>query len=96
MRTERRLGPPDGMAGVQHRPGQGWHSLRRKFASEYRDVPLKVLCDLGGWKSPETILMCYQHTDLDALRQHQAVRSRFGEAGPMDSKGTVRQDGRKS
>ena len=24
------------------------------------DLPLKVLCELGGWKTAETVLQCYQ------------------------------------
>ena len=29
------------LAGLEPKPGRGWHSLRRKFAM---DLPLKVLC----------------------------------------------------
>lgn len=49
--------------------GLGWHALRRQFASEHMDEPLKVLCELGGWKDPQTVLRCYQHPDQDALRE---------------------------
>ena len=28
----------------------GWHSLRRKFTNELRDLNLKDLAALGGWK----------------------------------------------
>lgn len=38
----------------------GWHALRRKFASELKHIPLKDLCELGGWRSAQTILTCYQ------------------------------------
>lgn len=37
-------------AEVSHVRGRGWHSLRRKFATELKHVPLKDLCLLGGWK----------------------------------------------
>ena len=35
------------LAGLAPKRGRGWHSLRRKFASDLMDLPLKVLCDLG-------------------------------------------------
>lgn len=38
-------------AGIPKRPGLGWHSLRRKFATELRAAPLRDLVDLGGWKA---------------------------------------------
>ena len=50
------------LAGLEPRRGRGWHSLRRKFASDLMDQPLKVLCELGGWKTAKTILQCYQRT----------------------------------
>jgi hypothetical protein len=37
-------------------------------------VPLKDLCALGGWKSPETVLTCYQQAD--AVTMQQALESR--------------------
>ena len=48
-------------AGMEPKRGRGWHSLRRKFASDLIGLPLKVLCDLGGWKEARTVLRCYQH-----------------------------------
>ena len=55
-------------AGLEPKRGRGWHSLRRKFATDLMDLPLKVLCDLGGWKEAQTVLRCYQHTDEVQLR----------------------------
>ena len=55
-------------AGLEPKRGRGWHSLRRKFASDLMGLPLKVLCDLGGWKEAQTVLRCYQHTDEVQLR----------------------------
>ena len=40
-----------------------------KFASDLMDLPLKVLCELGGWKTAETVLQCYQRPDEDRLRK---------------------------
>ncbi len=64
------------LAGLPHVKGQGWHSLRRKFATELKDTPLKDLCYLGGWKSPQTLLACYQRPDEDTMRQALEQRRR--------------------
>ena len=56
------------LAGLELKPGRGWHSLRRKFASDLMDQPLKVLCELGGWRNPQTVLRCYQRPDAGQLR----------------------------
>ena len=36
------------LAGFERRQGRGWHSVRRKFATDLMHAPLKVLCKLGG------------------------------------------------
>ncbi len=54
--------------------GRGFHSLRRKFATEMKHAPLKDLCHLGGWKSPTTVVTVYQQPD--AATQFDALRSR--------------------
>ena len=38
----------EALAGLDHDKRWGWHSLRRKFATELKHIPLKDLCDLGG------------------------------------------------
>jgi hypothetical protein len=47
-------------AEIARIPGRGWHSLRRKFATEMKATSLKDLCALGGWNDHNTILKCYQ------------------------------------
>jgi integrase len=59
----------EALAELKPKRGRGWHSLRRKFASDLMHKPLKVLSELGGWKNPQTILICYQHPDQDQLRE---------------------------
>ena len=54
--------------------GRGWHSLMRKFATDLMDLPLRVLCELGGWKTAQTVLQCYQRADEGQLRK--ALKSR--------------------
>jgi hypothetical protein len=67
-------------AGLAHISRLGWHALRRKFASELKRTPLRDLCELGGWKSPSTVLKCYQQPDeatmRDALRLRQVIATR--------------------
>jgi len=65
-------------AGLEPKRGRGWHSLRRKFASDLMDEPLKVLCELGGWKTAKTVLQCYQKADEAQLRKALANRRRVG------------------
>ena len=65
-------------AGLEPKRGRGWHSLRRKFASDLMDEPLKVLCELGGWKTAKTVLQCYQKADEAQLRAALANRQRVG------------------
>ncbi|MDE0082098.1 MAG: site-specific integrase [Gammaproteobacteria bacterium] len=57
------------LAGLEPARGRGWHALRRKFASDLMDQPLKVLCELGGWKTAQTMLQCYQQADQRRLRE---------------------------
>ena len=64
------------LAGLEPKPGRGWHSLRRKFASDLMDQPLKVLCQLGGWKTAKTVLRCYQRADEGQLRKALEDRCR--------------------
>ena len=64
------------LAGLEPKHGRGWHSLRRKFASDLMDQPLKVLCELGGWKTAQTVLQCYQRADEGQLRNALEHRRR--------------------
>ena len=65
------------VAGLGRKRGRGWHSLRRKFASDLMDLPLKVLCELGGWKEAQTVLRCYQQADTGQLRKALESRPRL-------------------
>ena len=64
------------LAALEPKPGRGWHSLRRKFASDLMDQPLKVLCELGGWREAKTVLQCYQRADEAQLRNALENRRR--------------------
>ena len=69
----------EALAGLEPKRGRGWHSLRRKFASDLMNQPLKVLCELGGWKTAQTVLQCYQRADegqlRKALKERRVIRS---------------------
>ena len=64
------------MAGLPNGERYGWHSLRRKFATELRNTNLRDLCDLGGWKSIQTVLSCYVRPDENAQRKALKERPR--------------------
>jgi integrase len=66
----------EALAGVLHGAGLGWHSLRRKFATDLMGSPLKVLCAIGGWKDAQTVLTCYQRADEASMREALATRQR--------------------
>lgn len=66
-------------ANLPVEPGRGWHSLRRKFATELKNAPLRDLQALGGWKDPMTIVKCYQKPDdvtmAEALKNRTPLRA---------------------
>ena len=66
----------EALAGLERKCGRGWHSLRRKFASDLMNQPLKVLCELGGWRTAQTVLQCYQRPDEDRLKKALDERRR--------------------
>ncbi len=76
-------------APVARIPGRGWHSLRRKFATELKNVPLPDLCYLGGWKDPQTVLTCYQQPDArtltTALKQRRPLDIRQATPARIDT-----------
>ena len=74
------------LAGLEPKRGRGWHSLRRKFASDLMHQPLKVLCELGGWRTAKTVLQCYQRADEVQLRT--ALESRRRVYPQIQSAGT--------
>jgi len=56
-------------AGIEHRKRMGWHSLRRKFATDLQEESLKLLCELGGWNCSQTVIKCYQSAPKQQKRQ---------------------------
>lgn len=72
-------------AGVEPKAGRGWHSLRRRFATEMMNEPLAVVCELGGWKDHETVLKCYQRPDQNDLRAALERRAGALKVPPTDT-----------
>ena len=62
------------IAGVKLPQRARWHSLRRKFATELKDMSLKDLSYLGGWKDTNTLLTCYQQPDETVMLEGLANR----------------------
>lgn len=69
------------LADLEPVEGLGWHGLRRQWADEHREAPLKDLADLGGWKTPRTITEVYQGRDFDSMREVQEKRKEVRGAG---------------
>lgn len=61
--------------------GRGWHSLRRKFATELKGVPLTDVAQLGGWKSVQTLLTCYTQPDEVTMRSALERRGTLTDRG---------------
>lgn len=80
------------LLGAEVQPGMRWHSLRRKLATDHKDGSLKVLCELGGWKSAHTVLECYQQADVESQRAMQA--NRHQPTPPTDTSGPIVANGR--
>lgn len=74
------------LAKLELPPKVGFHSLRRKFATELKHIPLPDLCALGGWKDVKTILTCYQAPDEQTMRAALTARRRLPNGQSRDSK----------
>jgi integrase len=71
------------LAELEHIPGMGFHSARRKFANDLKPTTnLRDLAYMGGWKSPVTLLTVYQQPDLEVQRASLAGRKKV-EAAPQ-------------
>ena len=62
-------------AGTQAWPGLALAEAEVRLRP-HGPAPLKVLCELGGWKEAHTVLKCYQRADETQLREALASRPR--------------------
>lgn len=60
---------------LRHVKGRGWHSLRRRFATDLDHLPMKQLMDLGGWRTPASVVR-YQKHITEQLRASLKTRPR--------------------
>jgi integrase len=56
------------LAKVEQPDGSLWHTFRRLWATERKDLPLKDVAAAGGWSDTSTLLQCYQQPDPDTMR----------------------------
>ena len=75
--VEKWWGRAEALAKLPPEAGRGWHSLRRKFATELNGTPIKDLCALGGWRDSRTILEHYQRADPATMREALQTRRRL-------------------
>lgn len=54
-------------AGVVRRRGQGWHSLRRRWATARKGLSLRDVAAVGGWKTTQVLSDVYQLADRDSM-----------------------------
>lgn len=75
------------LAGIARIEGRGWHSIRRKFATDLKGSPIVDVASLGGWKDTSTIQRSYQHSDSDTMRH--IVDNRKSVFSPTTAEGTA-------
>jgi hypothetical protein len=49
-------------------PRLAFHTLRRKFASDWSDVPTALVAAAGGWLNPEVVVKLYQRPSVEQVR----------------------------
>ena len=54
-------------AEVPRREGQGWHSLRRRWATARKGHSLRDVATVGGWKTTQVLVDVYQMADRDTM-----------------------------
>lgn len=69
------------LAEITHVRGTGYHSSRRKFASEMKGTNLRDLAYMGGWKNPETVLTVYQQPEMEVQREALEGRKKLAVRG---------------
>ena len=57
------------LAEIDHVPGLGYHTLRRRFATDLKTTNLRDLCSLGGWKCGQTVVTVYQQPEFVLMKQ---------------------------
>jgi integrase len=66
----------EGVLGVEHAKRMGWHSVRRRFGTDHKHLPVPDLRQLGGWKSDGAVFKCYAMADDQTMREALESRSK--------------------
>ena len=61
-----------------------WHPWRRKWATERKHLPLKDVARAGGWRDPNTLLICYQQPDEGTMTRVVLEPGKLCEKGVVD------------
>lgn len=56
-------------AKLTPQPGGLWHPLRRKWATERKDYPVKDVAVAGGWRDERTMMSSYMQADPETVRR---------------------------
>lgn len=59
----------DGETDGEHVKGFGFHSFRRRWATKRKDLSLRDVAHVGGWKSVVTLQTVYQTPDLETMEE---------------------------
>jgi integrase len=57
------LAAAEKLAKLPHLERGGWHTFRRKWATERKHLPTVDVAAAGGWAGTETLVRCYQQAD---------------------------------
>jgi integrase len=68
-------------AGLPGGTRMGWHSFRRRFATDLKERSLREVMALGGWKSSATVLMVYQQPEEAVQRSMLEDRPKLSASG---------------
>lgn len=55
------------LGGVPKQNGSLFHAYRRGWATSRKHWPVVDVMATGGWGTPETLLECYQHADMETM-----------------------------
>ena len=64
-------------AGMPTDKRSGFHSFRRRFASDLAGAPLPVLMALGGWRNPDVVVKIYAEPSVESKRAVLLNRAAF-------------------
>jgi len=71
------------LAGLVHPRGFGWHSLRRRWATQRKHLPVQDVAAVGGWSQVQVLQELYQRPDIatmeDVVNGGRPLRTRVAE-----------------